>query len=157
MELAIAKHGHERRRRPVSVLAHDRAYDAHQLHLTGLDWTTIATRTGYASGRVAALGVDAYLQKIAVELAPEHRRQALQLELDRVDALQAAYWGMALAGDYHAAEVVLKVIARRCKILGFDKPDEKDAPVARTVVVGGTSEEYIAALQALIAEGEPRR
>jgi hypothetical protein len=52
-------------------------------------------------------------------------------------------------------EVVLKVVARRCKILGFDKPDEKDPPAPRTVVVGGTSEEYVATLQALIAEAEP--
>ncbi len=49
--------------------------------------------------------VFAWLQKVAIEQAPDHRRAALQLELDRLDRLQAAFWAMALAGDYHAAEV----------------------------------------------------
>jgi hypothetical protein len=68
-----------------------------------------------------------------------------------MDALQAAFWDDALQGDRHAAEVVLKVIARRCKVMGYDKADESLAPPARTVVVGGTSEEYIGTLKKLIA------
>jgi hypothetical protein len=135
----------------LQVVAHDRAGDAHRLRLAGVDWEVIAGQVGYASGRVASLAVDAYLQRIAVEQAPEWRRQTLQLELARMDALQAAFWDDALQGDRHAAEVVLKVIARRCKVMGYDKADESLAPAARTVVVGGTSEEYINTLQSLIA------
>jgi hypothetical protein len=55
-----------------------------------------------------------------------------------------------------AGEVVLKVIGRRCKILGFEKPtDMTEAP--RTIVIGGTSEQYVAGLKAIIAEGDVDR
>ena len=88
MELAIAGYVEEDRDyERVDVLAHGRARDAHALRLAGGDWERIAAETGYISGRVACLAVNAWLQKIAVELAPDHRRQALQLELDRLDAL----------------------------------------------------------------------
>lgn len=53
--------------------------------------------------------------------------------------------------DRHAAEVVLKVIARRSKILGLDKADELIAGSPRTVLVGGNTEQHLATLQALIA------
>ncbi len=43
------------------------------------------------------MSVTAWLQKIAAEQAPDHRRAALQLELDRLDRLQSAFWAMALA------------------------------------------------------------
>lgn len=51
--------------------------------------------------------------------------------------------------------MVLKVIARRSKIFGFDKVDESIAGAPRTVVVGGTSEQYLATLQSLIAGDLP--
>ncbi len=70
---------------------------------------------------------------------------------------------MALRGDYHAAEVVLKIVGRRCKIMGFDKPGDTDLAAARTVLaaartvlVTGSSEQYIATLQSLITETEDR-
>jgi hypothetical protein len=148
MELALTGCAHEERVDDrVEVFAHGHAHDAHALRLAGGDWESIAAETGYVSGRVACLAVTAWLEKIAVELAPEHRRQALHLELDR---LQVPYWEKALRGDDRAAEVVLKVIARRCKIMGFDKPADSLAPGRRTVVVGGTSEQYVATLRALV-------
>ena len=63
------------------VMAHERAYDAHQLRLAGLSWHEIADRVGYLDGRIAAAAVNAYLQKIALEQAPDQRRRALDLEL----------------------------------------------------------------------------
>jgi hypothetical protein len=131
----------------IQVVAHDRAYEAHQLRLTGLDWKAIAERVGYLDGKVAATAVNAYLQKVALEQAPEHRRHALDLELGRLDQLQAAFYPNALAGDVIAANFVLKVIARRCAVLGFDKPDDDAGATARTIVVAGSEQEYIAALQ----------
>ncbi|WP_375504796.1 hypothetical protein [uncultured Jatrophihabitans sp.] len=145
MQLAVVEQDHGPQH-AVEVLARDRAEQAHCLHLSGLPWTDTARETGYASGRVAALAVTAWLERVAVEQGPEHRRQALQLELDRLDALQAAFWPAALERDRHAADVVLKVIARRSKILGFEKSDESLLPAPRTVLVGGTTEEYVGTL-----------
>ncbi len=43
---------------------------------------------------------------------------------------------------------MLKVIARRCTIMGFDKPDGRTEP-SRTVVIGGSHDEYIAGLKSV--------
>jgi hypothetical protein len=140
----------KRATRHVEVIAHDRAYDAHQLRLVGLDWPEIAQRVGYLDGRIAGMAVTAYLQKIATEQSHDHRRHALHLELARLDQLQAAFYRAAMCGDIAAANIVLKVINRRCAIMGFDKIDDDLTGTARTIVIGGTSEEYIAGLKALI-------
>ena len=137
------------------VMAHERAYDAHQLRIAGLSWPEIADRVGYLDGRVAAMAVNAYLQKIALEQAPDQRRRALDLELARLDQIQAAYFRAAIAGDIAAANLVLKVIARRCVILGFDKLDEDLASTPRAVVIGSSPEEYIAGLKAVIDGTHP--
>ncbi len=65
-------------------------------------------------------------------------------------------WDLTLAGDYHAAEVVLKIVGRRCTIMGFDPPGDTDLTPPRTVLVTGSSEQYVATLQSLIAETEDR-
>ncbi len=62
----------------------------------------------------------------------------------------------AMGGDLNAANFVLKIITQRCRILGFDKPEELTATPPRTVVIGGTSEEYIAGLKALIDERDQK-
>jgi DNA-binding CsgD family transcriptional regulator len=48
---------------------------------------------------------------------------------------------------------VLKLIDRRCSIFGFDRAEEDLSGAARTVVVGGNTEEYVAGLQAI--DGTP--
>ena len=50
-----------------------------------------------------------------------------------------------------APNLVLKVIARRCAIMGFDKVDDA-TETRRTIVIGGSTEEYIAGLRA-VADG----
>src|SRR4051812_6748703 len=88
-----------RRRAEPEVRESSRAHDAHQLRLAGLDWATIAQRVGYADGGVASAAVTAYMQSLDVEAGPDARRRALDLELQRLDQLQAAYWPAALNGD----------------------------------------------------------
>jgi len=107
----------------VQVITHDRAYDAHRMHVAGHDWTEIAAATGFATAKTAAMAVTAYLQKTGLQQAPQRREMALQTELDRLDALQYAYWHKALDGDYKAALVVLKILTMRTKILGLERPD----------------------------------
>ncbi len=59
---------------------------------------------------------------------------------------------MAMTGDYHAAEVALKIIARRCKVLGFDNADEMATAAPRTVVIDGNTDQYIAGIKAMIEQ-----
>lgn len=152
MGLDAAQRSPRKRHKPVDVAAPDRAHRAHQRRLGGADWSVIATEVGYANGPIAAMAVNAYLQKVAIEQGPDFRRAALALELARLDKLQASHWEMAMAGDLNAANFVLKIIIQRCRILGFDKAEELTAAPPRTVVIGGTGEEYVATLKALIAE-----
>ena len=42
-----------------------------------------------------------------------------RLEVDRLDALQAALWPTALAGDTAAATIVLRIIEQRARVLGM--------------------------------------
>jgi hypothetical protein len=90
----------------------------------------------------------------SVEQGPDHRREVLRQELDRVDALQLAYWPAAVNGDHIAANIVLKCIARRCTLLGLDRADNLNAATASVVVIGGTEEEYVNGLQAVIDQRE---
>ena len=137
------------RRPKVEVVAHDSAADAHRLHLAGQGWAEIATRTGYADAKLCAMAVRAYLQRAAVRRGEERRKEDLQLELDRLDALQAAHWERALAGDAKSTAAVLRIIDMRCKLNGFDgSADVISAP--RTIVIDGTPEEYVAQLKAVI-------
>jgi hypothetical protein len=87
----------------------------------------------------------------------DHRGQALDLELARLDQLQSAFYPAAMAGDIAAATFVLKpVVDRRCAIMGFDKIDDEVTGTARGIVISGTSEEYVAGLKALVGEDDSR-
>jgi hypothetical protein len=52
---------------------------------------------------------------------------------------------------------VLKCIARRCTLLGLDRADNLMAATASVVVIGGTTQEYINGLQAVIDQRERGR
>ena len=88
-----ARRSVSRRARPgTEVIVHDRADQAHRLRLAGLGWPDVAERVGYLDGRVTATAVNAFLQKVALEQAPDQQRRALELELARLDQIQAAFY-----------------------------------------------------------------
>jgi hypothetical protein len=60
-----------------------------------------------------------------VQPAEELRTQ----ELDRLDRLQRAYWKDAMEGNVRAADFILRVIDKRCKILGIEAPQRIHAEV----------------------------
>lgn len=125
------------------------AAEAYQLHLTGVAWPEVAAKTGYADGRAANVAVVRYLQKGIAERSDEQRQAAVQLELDRLDALQQPYWSPALHGDLDAANFVLKVIAQRGKFLKIGETEEKDT-APRTLIISGDSANYVAKLKQMI-------
>jgi hypothetical protein len=89
-----------------------------KLRRGGMTWDMIAQRVGYASPSSARQAFErANLRVIRDDV------EALRvLEEDRLDILQTAYWGKALAGDLQAAQYVLKVAESRRKLLGLDQP-----------------------------------
>jgi len=113
--------------------------------LEGKTYQQVADEQGYASrGNVHRI-VNQTLAQHEVETIEELRA----LELARLDGLQAAFFGDAVAGDVKAAEVVLKVITARTRLLQLDRVVTSEPPTANNVVtVGGTTAEYVAALRA---------
>lgn len=117
-----------------------------ELAMAGHDYQTIAERVGFANRGTSWRAVhDALAAQIAAHAA-EYRA----LTAARLDALIAAHWEEATtARNPRSAEVVLKAVLQQSKLLGLDSLPTAPAEQVRTVVVGGTSEEYIAALRQL--------
>jgi hypothetical protein len=123
------------------------AYEAHRLRLTGLPWREDAGLTGYATDATCMMSVTAYLQRAALAQTADMARLALTTELDRLDAQQSRWWTKALDGDEKAANVVLKIIAQRSRLLGLEDADRRAGSTARTIVITGSAEEYVAQLR----------
>ena len=121
-------------KRPAVV---DPAAAAHRLRVAENDWNAIATSVGYISGQVAQMAVTAMLRKAAVEQAADIRRAALWTELERLDALHAAFWPLAMQGDHAAASVILKISDRRASMLGLSLEGVGDGWPTTIVITGG--------------------
>lgn len=101
------------------IVIDERRSKAVQLRLAGVDYDRIAQQLEYKSRQQAREDVHrAYVQatKEVRESVEELRNQ----DLDRLARLQAAFWGPALQGDPKAGEMVLKILARRAKMMGMD-------------------------------------
>ena len=132
----------------------DPARRVHELRLRGMGWREAAEQAGYGSAPAARAAVKAMLDRAAMEMDKEQRAERLDLELERLDALQAAFWTGAITGDDKAAATVLNVMRHRAKLLGLEVPDQADTR-AKTIVVSGSTEEYQNALRAILAADEP--
>lgn len=96
-----------------------RRAQAIQLDLAGVSYERIAEQLGYGSVQHVSVDINRALQN----RLQEQRLQAdlhQQRELDRLDRLQAAFWGPAMQGDAKAADMVLKIMIRRAKAVGSD-------------------------------------
>jgi len=128
---------YQKRRKAVSV---NHQKEAFQMYLSGYSITDIASKIG-----VGFATVTSYLNK-----ALEEEQEALkdlkvkvkEIELKRLDLLQAAYYEKAMSGDKDSFLVVHKIMERRAKYLGLDSPTEIKGEVNQKVIVGMTFEEW---------------
>jgi hypothetical protein len=125
--------------------AEERRRKAVALRLAGTDYETIATQLGYASRGAAYVAVDKALRASAAEQARE-AEVLRQQEIERLDRLQRGVWAKAVAGDPRSAEVALRIVDRRCKLLGLDAPQRHE------VVTMSAVEQEIARLEAELAD-----
>lgn len=125
----------------------ERAHAAHQLRLSGKRWHEVAAKAGYANAATANVEVRAFLQRAALSRDIALREEALELEMDRLDALQEVAWGAAMSGDLKAIDSCLRIMGHRAKLLGLEYRDEAQA--TRTIVVAGTTEQYVRTLKAI--------
>lgn len=124
----------------------ERRRKAIAMALAGFDWDTIADRLEYASRGAAHTDVTRAMEKAAAE-ATRDADVLRQVELERINRLQVAYWPKAIAGDTDAAKVVQWCIDRRAKLTGLD------APIKHQVVTMGAIEAAIAELEAQMPGG----
>jgi hypothetical protein len=121
------------------------ARKAYELRQQGMSWWDIAEHLKI-SERQAMIRVDEAMSVAAAMVDESLKRQLLTMEVSRLDALQNAYWTDALTGDVRSAELVLKISSQRSKLLGLDNIQVQSGS-SHTVIVAGTSAEYINALQ----------
>jgi hypothetical protein len=99
-----------------------RRVKVYDLRLRGKTIREIAAAVG-VSVQTAHADVTAVLTRIKAD-ANDTAEQVRQLEIERLDKMLDAFWLGVLDGNEKAADVVLKVQARRAKLLGLDAPEQ---------------------------------
>lgn len=102
------------------ALAEYRKARAVELRLAGMEYAEIAREVGYANKGTAWKAANGALRERTDQMADEY----LETELARLDALQAASWEDAMAGDTTAIHTVLKVMGHRMRLLGLDRIEQ---------------------------------
>jgi hypothetical protein len=131
------------------TLWHDdaEAKQVYHLRLGGLSFEEIADRNNMTVDMAMTLYRDRVMAAAKI-FGTDDRQMIKQLELDRLDALQQSYWHDATEGDLKSAEFVLKIIGTRIKLEGMEQLSAATpSDVARVLIVGGSQQEFVAALQ----------
>ena len=149
--MAIVSHGRggELKTTEKRLTAVERQRQALEMRKAGKGFVEIAQVLGYGGPSGAYNAVTTALRKTLQEPADELR----QMELARLDALQAALWPKAIAGEWAAADRVLSIMERRAKLLGLDAPTRADV-VTQTKV--SFSADDFAAAERELAEWQTR-
>jgi hypothetical protein len=129
------------RNHALAALRRERAI---QLRASGLTFSAIAQEMGYASKGTVHHIVTKAMNEHVVEAVTDRRL----LEGARLDALQAAIWHRAMAGDVRACWEARAIILARIKLFGLDK-NEATSVIPRTAVVEPTVENLEAFIQGL--------
>jgi hypothetical protein len=140
-----------------------RTREAYDMRRAGASWWKIAEALSISEQNAKDRVTDAI--NTAADMVGEHRkRQMLMLQLDRLDELilaqykSATEWGSKLDSEGNAVKVppsieagrhVADLVMKQAKLMGLD--DMVSTTVTQqTVVVAGTSEEYVAALRLVV-------
>lgn len=129
------------------VAERERQASAFKLALQGLPYDVIAERLGYSHRSAAWKAAQAFLDRKTSAEVDSLR----DLELARLDALQAAHWIDATDGrNLRAAEFVLRLGVQRGKLLGLEQsPKVATETAMNTIVVPGDPEGYLSALKSI--------
>lgn len=123
----------------------ERAYRAYQKRLGGEDWRVIAKDLEYPSPRTAEREVELLVQKSLKAASDDRKQEVVSLELDRLDALQNAVWGMAISGELKAVDTTLKIMQHRARLLALGE-ESKDSQTTTVIVAG---EDYVETLRGI--------
>lgn len=133
----------------VALMA-ERPYRAWHLHQAGLTWREIASQEGYADARAAQYDVSRYMQEGAALVADHSRRDLMEVEIARLNTLQATIWPQAMKGHLPAVREVMNLGITRVKFLEMIAaiPQVSDTGMDQgTVIIPGGDSDYITTLQ----------
>jgi orotate phosphoribosyltransferase-like protein len=112
----------------------ERRIKAFELRKKGINYREIAKQL-----KVSPATIVLDIKAVMKELVKDQQKEAAEyknLELDRLETLQAGIWDFAINGDAVAIDKVIKIMERRAKLLGLDAP-------AKTELSGDALKAYI--------------
>ena len=124
-----------------------RARLAYEMRQDGKSWYSIAKTLGLTES-AASHSVARAMEQAAAYVSEQAKKQLLELEVARLDRLQEVVWPTAMQGNLRAMDMALRIIMARAKVLQLDTIPETSI-TNNTLVVSGSSEEYVAALRAI--------
>lgn len=133
-----------RRLKPKTIAARERAMQALNLRKAGVSFGQIAEQLNYADESGARKAVQALLANTEYEQVDEARRLAV-LRLDAIlqGGQKSSLFMRAINGELYAIDRVLKLEERRARLLGLDAP---------TTIHIGVDMRQVAELAALATE-----
>jgi hypothetical protein len=97
----------------------------------------------------AIRGYRAYMVDMVSEYSLQERDHIIAMELARLDEMMIPFYVQGTEGDKEGAEVTLKIMAQRMKLLRLDQPSPDElAKTTQVIVVTGGKEDYERALRA---------
>ncbi len=126
-----------------------------ELRVAGATYEEIAEALGYVSRGTAWKAVwRAYRE--GLRDPAEHLRE---LETERLDRLQKAWWTKALGGDVSAFRYLLRLMERRAKLLGLDAPTKiaPTDPSGEREYAELTDSERLERIEAILDRARARR
>lgn len=103
---------------PRRIEAVEKRKRALQLRKAGATYDQIASQVGYSNRGGAYRAV---MQELR-DLPRDDAEDVFALETERLDQVLMALWPTAMKGNVRSAETVIRVMERRAKLLGLDKP-----------------------------------
>ena len=116
-----------------SVVATERRQRAFELRKAGWTYDEIGACIGVTKQAAHGL-VSRELRRLG-KLAQSDAKQMLTLELERLETLHKALWDGALEGDLGAIDRLLKISARRSRLMALDELGKVEVTAPQSAVI----------------------
>lgn len=129
--------------------------EAYKLRQSGLANAEIVKRKlGFRTAADVSKAIHGRIESEARQVAALERETMLAMENARLDALQSAFWELAVGGSLEDAKFVLSVMEKRWKLNQMDVPDARTVGQTVLVVRGDSEADYVGSLGGQLPENE---
>lgn len=127
---------------------YERDRQAFRLRLAGVSERQIAEQL-----KCSRDDVRGSLMRMAGGVTPELRARTIEMEMERLDDMQKAFYLKVTAGDETACAIVLRIMDHRAKMLGLYAPPRSDSALDTAMPQVQSSTDRIAAAIQRVARG----